>query len=158
MTSRSTRRTSPMDHCYRRSRRCGKSPAPSGRVGAAMRASRSLPWAVRVAWAALPFTVGPSVAAALHACAPATRDVGSAGAWGLWALALVATLVPHPVSLTALRVAAPGALVCAFVGQVTVLSVAGAMAAVALAFLPETAMWFVNGPAYPNERRFPLRA
>src|SRR5438105_1796509 len=36
MTSRSTRRTSPMTHCYRRSRRCGKSPTPSGRVGAAM--------------------------------------------------------------------------------------------------------------------------
>jgi hypothetical protein len=123
-----------------------------------MRASRSLPWAVRAAWAALPFTVGPSVAAALHECAPATRDVGSAGAWGLWALALVATLVPHPIGLTALRVAAPGAVACAFAGRVTVLSLGGATAAAALAFLPETGLWFVNGPAYPNERRFPLRA
>ena len=32
-----------------------------------------------------------------------------------------------------------------------------ALAAAALAARPELAEWFVNGPAYPNERRYPLR-
>ncbi|MDP9387374.1 MAG: hypothetical protein M3Q48_05450, partial [Actinomycetota bacterium] len=38
------------------------------------------------------------------------------------------------------------------------LALATAALAVAFAFLPETGTWFVNGPAYPNERRYLLRA
>ncbi|HVM09740.1 MAG TPA: hypothetical protein VM345_14830, partial [Acidimicrobiales bacterium] len=79
-------------------------------------------------------------------------------------IVLLASLVPHPIALTVLRMGAPAALVAAVAagasgasaGAAAVGAGAGALA-VALAFLPETAMPFVNGPAYANERRYPLR-
>jgi hypothetical protein len=72
--------------------------------------------------------------------------------------------VPHPVGLTVLRCVAPAVAVtaaaCAASGRASVVvTVAGlvvAAAATVMAFLPSTGVWFVNGPAYPNERRFPL--
>lgn len=105
-----------------------------------MHLPRLLPWALRAAWAVLPFTL-PDM---------------PAPAWAVWTVVVVATLVPHPLSLTALRVAAPGAL--AFAAWTTSpAAVVNALVVVGLAFAAETAMPFVNGPAYPNERRFPLR-
>src|SRR5207248_11208525 len=73
-----------------------------------------------------------------------------------------ATLVAHPIALTALRVVAPAAVVAAVVAavgeEVPALAVAWTAVAAALALAPDTGMLCVNGPAYPNERRFPLRA
>lgn len=122
---------------------------------------RLLPWAVRAAWAVLPFTVGSSLAVAVDPRSSAVRTTASVGLWAAWAVILVATLVPHPAGLTALRVAAPAAgvaaVLAAFDGEATAWSIGAAVVVVGLAFLPETAVHFVNGPAYPNERRFPLR-
>src|SRR5439155_6317326 len=39
----------------------------------------------------------------------------------------------------------------------SVLAVASAAVTMAIVFAPDTALFCVNGPAYPNERRFPLR-
>lgn len=82
-------------------------------------------------------------------------------AWGVWAVVLVATLVPHPVSLTVVRVIGPAvlgvALWCAVDGAMSALALVSALVVVAVAFAAETGVVFVNGPAYPNERRFPLR-
>lgn len=117
---------------------------------------RLLPHALRLTWALLPFTVGAGLADAL---AERSRDVqvaGSALAWAVWAVVLVATLVPHPVSLTVVRVAAPAAL-CVGVWSGTLLGAVGGVGAVGVAFPAEAAVVFVNGPAYANERRFPLR-
>ncbi|HEX2039248.1 MAG TPA: hypothetical protein VHF47_05885 [Acidimicrobiales bacterium] len=126
-----------------------------------MRTLRMLPWAVRAAWAVLPLTVGPSLAAALDEHADPVRTTASVGLWAAWTIVVVATLVPHPVSLTAVRVAAPGAVVAVawttLAGEVSPWTWATVVALCGAAFLPETAAWFVNGPAYPNERRFPLR-
>jgi hypothetical protein len=126
-----------------------------------MTAPRLLQWALRLAWAALPFTVGPSLSAALHGHSPPVRLVASVGLWGAWALVLVATLVPHPVALTVLRLGAPGlvgaTLAAAADGHPSALASAWALAVAALSFAPETGVLFVNGAAYPNERRFPLR-
>lgn len=98
----------------------------------------------------------------------AVQIAGSTLAWAVWAVALVATLVPHPVSLTVVRVVAPAVLAvavwCAVDGASTVdgpqsMSALGAgILLVSIAFAAETAITFVNGSAYPNERRFPLRA
>lgn len=107
---------------------------------------RALPWIVRAGWAGLPLVVGDLPVTAAEA----------ALLWAAWAVTLVALLVPHPISLTVVRIATPAAVAAAVAGR----SVAGAgVAAVVagVAFLPETAMTYVNGPAYPNERRFPLR-
>jgi hypothetical protein len=127
--------------------------------------TRLLPWVVRAAWAALPFLAGPALAAALDGRAVPGRTAASVALWLVWAVALGAALVLHPVSLTVLRVVAPAAVAAA--GWAVLTGDAGPVAgpvalvatatAAALAFLPETGIAFVNGPAYPNERRFPLR-
>lgn len=114
-----------------------------------------------LSWAALPFTLGPTLGAALDDRDLAVRLVASTSAWLVWAVGVVATLVPHPLGLTWLRLAAPAACVMAAWtaanGHVSAGSVGGALAVAAAAFAPETGMLLVNGPAYPNERRFPLR-
>jgi hypothetical protein len=123
--------------------------------------SRLLPWVLRVAWAALPVTAGPSLEAALKSHSTPVAVVGAVGLWAVWGVVLVAILVQHPLGLTALRMAAPGAVAAtvaaAFDGHGSVLAVAWSVAVMVIAFLPETGIFFVNGPAYPNERRFPLR-
>jgi len=123
---------------------------------------RAFPWILRAWWVALPFTAGPAFADALHTAPDAVRTLASVGLWVLWAAGLAATLVPHPVSLTALRVLAPAAVVAAVAAAVggasSALAVAWTAVAAALVLAPDTGMLCVNGPAYPNERRFPLRA
>lgn len=123
---------------------------------------RLQPWLLRIAWATLPLTAGPALQAALDEHSTPVTVVGAVGLWAVWAVVLVATLVPHPLGLTALRLAAPGAVVATVAagidGHASVLAVVASLVVAVLALLPETAMVFVNGPAYPNERRFPLRA
>jgi hypothetical protein len=74
----------------------------------------------------------------------------------------VATLVPRPLGLTALRVVAPAALVASIAaaagGHTSAAGLAVTTIVSVLAVIPEVASAFVNGAAYPNERRFPLRA
>jgi hypothetical protein len=123
---------------------------------------RAFPWILRAWWAALPFTAGPAFADALHGAAVPVRTLASVGLWAGWAIGLAATLVAHPLALTALRVLAPAAVVAAVVAALgqgsSALAVAWTAVAAALALAPDTGMLCVNGPAYPNERRFPLRA
>jgi hypothetical protein len=123
---------------------------------------RAFPWILRGWWAVLPFTAGPAFASALRTADGPVRTLASVGLWAGWAVGLAATVVPHPVALTALRVLAPAAVVgtvAAAVGKhPSVLAVAWTAVAVALVLAPDTGMLCVNGPAYPNERRFPLRA
>jgi hypothetical protein len=120
----------------------------------------ALPWLLRGAWAVLPFVAGPGLADGLDGWDSATRTAASTGLWAGWSIVLVATLVPHPICLTVLRVAAPAgaaaSLTAAIAGHGP-----GALVLWVLVlgngFAPETGRWFVNGPAYPNERRYPLR-
>ena len=125
---------------------------------------RLIPWVLRGAWVVLPFTLGPALAGALRQHSAQVQLVCATSCWMLWASVLVATLVPHPIGLTVLRCIAPAAAVGAAAsissGAPSALaSAAGAGSAalvVVLAFLPQTGLLFVNGPAYPNERRFLL--
>lgn len=123
---------------------------------------RAFPWILRAWWGALPFTAGPAFADALHGAAVPVRTLASVGLWAGWAVGLAATLVPHPASLTALRIVAPAATVAAVIAAVgqrsSALAVAWTAVGAALALAPDTGMLCANGPAYPNERRFPLRA
>ncbi len=119
---------------------------------------------LRALWVVLPFTVGAEIGDALHRHSPAVRTTASVEAWALWAVVLVATLVPHPIGLTTLRCVAPAMTVVAVAALsagrpgavVGALGTGGAVVATVVAFLPTTGTWAVNGPAYPNERRFPL--
>jgi hypothetical protein len=124
-----------------------------------------LPWLVRAIWVALPFAAGPALAAALDPRSAAVRATASAGLWLGWALGLVAVLVAHPLSLTVLRVLAPAGLASvglAALGSTVdavplLLALTASTVATALALLPETGTWLVNGGAYGNERRHLLR-
>ena len=123
---------------------------------------RVVSWVVRLAWIALPFTAGPALADALDAASRPVQLVASSGLWAGWAVGVVAALVPHPLSLTALRVVAPAAVVAvvaaAAAGHASALALGWATVTAAWVFAPPFGLACVNGPAYPNERRLLLRA
>jgi hypothetical protein len=126
---------------------------------------RVYPWVLRGGWLVLPFAAGPALGAALHPHSEAVRLAAAIVLWAGWATVLLGTLVPHPLGLTALRVGAPAAAAAvvaavltgrpSVLASVAALAVAAVDAAVAMA--PPTGILYVNGPAYPNERRYPLR-
>ncbi|MEA2703793.1 MAG: hypothetical protein QOD63_1738, partial [Actinomycetota bacterium] len=122
---------------------------------------RVLPWLLRGLWVALPFTVGPALAAALDGAGDSVRTVASLGLWLGWAVGVAAVLVPHPIGLTALRLLAPAAVTAALAaagaGEPSALAVGWALVSAAWAFTPAVGAEWVNGPSYPNERRYLLR-
>ncbi len=126
-----------------------------------MRLQSLLPWALRAAWVVLPLTAGPGFAAALATHSRPVQVVASTTLWAVWAGVVTATLIAHPIALTALRTVAPAALVAtagaAADGHGSAAAIASAALFLMTAFLPETGARYVNGPAYPNERRLPLR-
>ena len=123
------------------------------------------PWVVRAAWFVLPFTLGPLVGDGLADASAAVQTTGLVLAWSLWGVGLVATLIFHPAGLVALRAATPltvAAAVWSWVhGSPTAAIAALGLGSAVLAFVvmhsAETGHLAVNGPAYPNERRFLLR-
>lgn len=125
-----------------------------------------VPWVVRALWLSLPFTAGPGFAAALDSRSAAVQTLGSIGLWVGWGVAMVAVCAPLPVALTAFRFVAPGAAAAAVNMTVAgsapadsgLLAVTFTVLCVAWASTSAFAEWFVNGPAYPNERRYLLRA
>jgi hypothetical protein len=116
-----------------------------------------------VAWASLALTAGPAVADALHRWSTPPRLLASVLLWAVWGGVLLAILVPRPLGLTALRVAAALAVVLAVAtlpstgALAGVAALAGTGAAAGLALPPSVGYRFVNGAAYGDERRFPLR-
>ena len=126
-----------------------------------MKTDQVVRWAVRVLWVALPFTVGGVLGDALAAASRPVQVVATAGLWLAWAVGLVATAVALPLSLTALRVLGPAvvaaALAAALGGHGSALAVGWAAVTAAWVFAPPLGAICVNGPAYPNERRFLLR-
>ena len=127
-----------------------------------MRSDKTLAWIVRALWLALPFSAGPAFADSLDGASRAVQVVASGGLWVAWAVVVVATLVPRPVGLTALRLVAPAAVAALVAaaggGHVSVVGLVNAAIVSLLAVSVEVATVFVNGAAYPNERRFPLKA
>jgi hypothetical protein len=121
-------------------------------------------WAARALWVSLPVSVGWALGDALNERSTSVRVTALTGAWALWAVGLVALLVPTTVSLTAARLLAPGAPAAAvaslLAGARAVtggLAVAHALAAAAAVFSAEFGQRFVQGSAYGDEARFPLR-
>ena len=129
------------------------------------RPSGLISWAVRAVWISLPFTVGPALSVSLESHSRTVGLVALTLSWAVWGSGLVATLLAHPVGCTGLRVISVGVLgvACwaAIVVDGRILSRMAAIgASLALLFVVGSASfgeWCVNGPAYPNERRFLLR-
>lgn len=132
---------------------------------------RSLPdlltgaWPVRVAWFLLALVAGPGFAEALHERSDAVQWVAQIGLWAAWGIGLLATLVPTTVSLTALRLIAPGGIAAVVLAAATagtwspsvVAALGVAVLACLVAFLPTTGDVMINGSAYGPERRMALR-
>jgi hypothetical protein len=117
---------------------------------------------MRLTWLSLPFTAGGVIADALSVRSTAVQLTIATLAWGMWAVVLVGVLVRRPVSLTALRLVAPLAFVACVVAAVDtergIIALVLTGVPLVLAFLPETGAWLINGAAYGDERRYPLRA
>jgi hypothetical protein len=130
---------------------------------------RAWPWVQRAAWAALAVSWIPLLSAAGSERSRPVALVIVVIAWLFWAAGFLSTLIPHPVGLVAVRCAGLFAAATS-VWSATVLlrrnndrlvlclaGVVVAVAAFAVALHAETGDLAVNGPAYPNERRFLLR-
>jgi hypothetical protein len=154
----------------------GPSGGPGGGVDMPLRSLRLTPgrsarlcavrlWVLRVVWLALPLAAGAAASDALDGWPEAPRLLGAAFLWLAWGAGLLALLAPRPVGLTALRIVAPTfavlALVAAAAGDASVAAtsvcVAITVAAAALVADPAFAVAAVNGVAYGDERRHPLR-
>ena len=137
-----------------------------GSIWATIRAPRESLLLVRLqplAWASLVITAGPAAADAVDSWSSAPRAVASLLLWAIWGAVLLASFAPRPLGLTGLRVAAPLAFVLAMATLPAagagkgLLAVAGTAVAAWLAFTPVVGYRFVNGAAYGEERRYPLR-
>ena len=122
------------------------------------------PWPLRASWAVLPLVLGPLLADALDPRDAVFRRGVSVALWVLWALTLVATAVPRPVTLTLVRIVVPASGVGAVWAAVadgahtrTAVGLVGAAVATVSALLPTTGDAFADGASYGDERRFLLR-
>lgn len=119
-----------------------------------------------VLWGILPFAAGPAFADALDPRDRAVQVVASSVLWLAWACALAASLVPRTVSLTVVRIIMPAslpatiwaALAVPTFGVGNVVAIASAAVVTVAVLAPFTGDLMVNGSAYGNERRAPLRA
>jgi hypothetical protein len=121
------------------------------------------PLLLRGLWLVVGVSVLGSVAAAMDVYSSPVRLVALGWIALAWGLGLVAVLVPHPIGLTCLRCGVMGMLGFALWASVTDANVMTAGAAAltimvaVVVFAAPTGEWCVDGPAYPNEQRFPLR-
>lgn len=121
-------------------------------------------WALRVLWFLLPVTVGSIASDAISSANHAVPLVATVGLWVLWALGMVASMVPLPATLTALRTAAPATFVLAMwaladigVGALGLLAAVHAISVAALAMNPLIGDRYADGASYGDERRMLLR-
>jgi hypothetical protein len=119
------------------------------------RLERLVPWLLRGAWAVLPIVLGPALSDSLSDWEPRVRTTAGALLWVGWAVVAVATCVALPACLAVVRVGTSAGLLIG--AWSTSPGTAAAVFAVGFAARPQTAEWFVNGPAYANEKRYPLK-
>jgi hypothetical protein len=125
-------------------------------------------WLVRLAWVLLAVVPAP-VGAAVADSDRTARVVLTVAAWVLWSIGVIAVAWMSPMSLTAIRTVAPGAVIGLVVSTLArpgladaailwpLVSIALAVVAFFGAFLPDYAAAHVQASAYGSERRLPLR-
>ena len=121
-------------------------------------------WMLRLLWFTLPLTVGAVAIDALDATDSTISLVARTGLWVLWAAGLLATAIPVPITLTSLRLVAPGVLAVAAWGAfktnlspTAVVGLSHAFWVVLVAFASPIGDRFVDGASYGDERRMLLR-
>ncbi|MBK9179225.1 MAG: hypothetical protein IPM45_06550 [Acidimicrobiales bacterium] len=122
---------------------------------------RLLVWGFRLVWLSLPFLAGPALGAALDDASGPVRAVAATGLWLGWAVVLGASLVTSTASLTIVRIGAPAAVAAAvaaaLAGHVAPGGLAVSTIAAVLALAAPLGAAFVQGSAYGDETRLPLR-
>ena len=122
---------------------------------------------MRLTWLTLPFTAGALLSDGFDGRSGPVVTLGAIVCWGGWVAVIAALILRRPLALTVVRCIAPLALAGAVWGSVVSDRTSTGVAAVLLvltavpvllAFLPEIGAWLVNGAAYGDERRYPLRA
>ncbi len=121
-------------------------------------------WALRLVWISLAAAGPLAFADALDGRLGAVRWTATIELWLGWFVTLVALLVPGVVPLTLLRLIIPAAPFAAAAALVAggdaapgVTMACLGLGAVTLAFGAETGQHFIQGSAYGDELRFPLR-
>lgn len=123
-------------------------------------------WLVRLLWLTLPVTLGELVSDALDGRSTPVVITAATMLWVGWAGGLLASLVSASWALVALRVVTPLAVLVGVVAAIAAPSTPSpvgwiglVIAAVASVFSlsAEVGDGFINGGAYGDERRFPLR-
>lgn len=117
--------------------------------------------AERVGWIVVPLVLGRPVDAALDDVSDPVRWTASVGLWVAWLVGVLALLVPHPVALTALRIVAPATIVVATAaavgGEADPVGIALSLAVAAGSLSAPIGEIMVQGAAYGDEARLPLR-
>ncbi len=123
-------------------------------------------WPARVGWFLLPVLCGFGISQVLSERSDAVATTAEAGLWLGWFVGLVALLAPSTVSLTVIRILAPGVVLALGVGVVAdgfdlSPAVVGAFGAAIVVTAVIGSAWtgdqMVNGSAYGPERRMALR-
>ena len=122
-------------------------------------------WAARLVWVVVALTGALAVDGALASADTLARVVVPVVWWAVVGGVVVALVVPAPAGLTATRLVVPLvialAIGCLAAGTTTAWSttfLVASLGAVGVVCAPEFAGAMVQGSAYGNERRFPLRA
>ena len=120
---------------------------------------------MRVIWLSLPLFCGPALADSFNDFELLLRTTVSISLWAFWALILLSTLLPTPVSLAIIRIGAPAAAALSLWSALeTGGSVAGIVGLTVSAVATSVAISaplgdrFSDGASYGDERRFLLRA
>jgi len=123
-----------------------------------------LVWIFRAVWFLLPLSAGAALSTALDDASGPVRTTALVLAWSLWALVTIASFVPHPISLTGMRIVAPLAIAVALWpltadGPIATaaLFLAHAIVAALLAMHQLLGDRFADGASYGDERRMLLR-
>lgn len=122
-------------------------------------------WLALALWVSLPIAAGPAFADALDPRSRPVQLVASIGLWLVWAAVVGAALVPRSTTLTAVRIAMPASVAAAAwaalatpsFGADDVVALTVTLLASIAALAAFTGAVFVNGSAYGDERRLPLR-
>lgn len=121
-------------------------------------------WVLRVLWFLLPLTLGQAAGDAAASADNAVPQTLTIGLWVLWAAGLIATVVLLPVTLTIVRIVAPGAAALGLwalfdtdFSTTAIIATAHGVLVAIVALHQLIGDRFVDGASYGDERRMLLR-
>ncbi len=119
----------------------------------------------RLAWIPIPLLGYGVFGSALDGKSEPLQVTVSLSLWILWSVVLLISLIPSASLLTLYRVIVPISVVAAIWGSITaemntssILLLFCSAICLSISLLPSIGFWFINGSAYGDEVRIPLRA